>query len=146
MAKHKELKPMTVEQLRVALYRWFCGCGLPDEAADALRKLLQFHANLDSGARSLDAAKAFVPDAGTRYLLLYALNHFGWIEHGSSIDGAWLSEEGEALLAGLQREAASGHAFLDAIACVHGVDVERRESCEACEADQAARGGVDGQP
>jgi hypothetical protein len=118
---------MTRQELRVFLQDWFCGCGAPEDAAETLRQLLALHP-LHSNREAFDAR---VPDDGLQYLLLYTLSHFDLTEHGGSVGGAWLSDKGKSVLAGLEHEkAADNYETLFETSCAHGVSIE--EDCVEC--------------
>lgn len=113
---------MTRPELRVFLDRWFCGCGSPEVATAALLRLLRLHPLYDpSHQREL---QAWLPDEGVRYLLLYQLDRLELTEHGGTVDGAWLSETGEALRAALERESLDNFAALHAEHCACGHDTD----------------------
>lgn len=87
---------------------WFCGCGMPEEAAAFLREVLDNIRELREAPKERGKEMAaydrfaarqaeLLPSDGLRYLLYYLLNHVGVLEHGGSVPG-WLSDEGKALL------------------------------------------------
>ena len=80
----------------------FCGCGMPDEAAAFLFKLLSM---LDQRS-AIDYKERFnIRDGlfsgehknGTAYLLYYFLDKEEITEHGGSVPG-WLTEKGQMIL------------------------------------------------
>jgi hypothetical protein len=111
---------MTRPELRVFLSDHFCGCGSPEAASAALLRLLRLHPLYDHRAEF----KAWVPDDGIEYLLLYALDRWELTEHGGSAGGAWLTPKGEAVRDALTREEADGFEALNGNYCVHGYDVD----------------------
>lgn len=118
---------MTLQELRVFLQEWFCGCGAPESAAERLRDLLAMHPLYENRER----LKVLVPDDGLEYLLLYMLDHFDLTEHGGSVGGAWLSEKGKAVLEALNRDPLD---VICAQSCMHGYAVETVElnDCPEC--------------
>jgi hypothetical protein len=70
---------------------WYCGCGAPWEAAAALLRLLRLHP-LYEHRTEFDA---WIRDDGVQYWLLYHLDHLGLTEHGTNVNGAWLTKKGE---------------------------------------------------
>jgi len=66
-----------------------CGCGQPELAFSVYRSLLRAY------------------HVATFYLVGGVLDRLGAIEHGTSLDGAWLIEKGGRLLAILDRYAES---------------------------------------
>lgn len=92
----------------------WCGCGPSDDAMVLVRDVLTLldersHRNRagEQGAwkevtRRLDL---IVPDSTLGYVLLYALDAVGWLEHGTGIRGSWLTPDGELALRLLNEEA-----------------------------------------
>lgn len=96
---------MTRGELRDFLFeKWFCGCGDPAVAAEALRLLLRLHPLHEAENRA--QLERMVPGEGVRYLVLYMLDRAGLTEHGGTVGGGWLSPKGKEVLAAL--EEASG--------------------------------------
>ena len=121
---------MTRPELNVFFQKWFCGCGNPEAAAETLRVLLTLCPLYDHQAE----LKALLPNDGVRLLLLYTIDHFDLIEHGTGIGGSWLTEKGKDLLAALEREkAVDNYTALFEQSCIHGVSIERDEHCAECE-------------
>lgn len=79
--KKKEL----IEELGI------CGCGCPTEAYKAVHEVLFKMPSLES------------EEMDNPYIsfMIYTLNHLGFLEHGSSIYGSWLTEKGRQLLEAL---------------------------------------------
>lgn len=111
---------MSREELSVFLQEWFCGCGNPEDAADALLRLLRLHPMYEHG-KELDE---WVGDNGLAYLLLYSLDRYDLTEHGGSVMGAWLTEKGTAVRDALAREEADEFEELFTQRCVHGFDID----------------------
>lgn len=103
---------MTRAELREFLYaKWFCGCGDPEAAAVALTTLLRLHPLYESENRAqLDE---LVPNEGVRYLVLYGLDQAGLTEHGTVVDGAWLTPKGAEVLAALEEASGDLEAVFD---------------------------------
>lgn len=111
---------MTRQELRVALDEWFCGCGCPEDAAGALLRLLRLHPLYEH----YDELRAWVPDLGVQYLLLYQLDRLELTEHGGSVGGAWLTDKGTEVRDALAREQADTFEALLAQHCIHGFDID----------------------
>lgn len=118
---------MTLQELRVFLQLWFCGCGQPEAAAERLRDLLALHPLYEHR----DAFKVLVPDDGLEHLLLYTLEYFDLTEHGGSVGGGWLTDKGKAVLGALNRDTFE---VICAQSCIHGYAVETVEldDCPEC--------------
>lgn len=115
--------PMTRPEIRICLSGWFCGCGSPSAAANALLLLLDMHPMYD-GWDKLYEFTGGREDAA--YLLLYTLDSHDLAEHGGSVGGQWLTKKGEALLSGLRREYDEDGftALFDEDYCIHGISVD----------------------
>lgn len=119
---------MTLPELRVFLQKWFCGCGRPATAVEALRTILALHPLYEDG----NCLETLIPNEGVLYLTLYTLDRFDLTEHGSGIRFGWLTDKGTAVLAALEREKATdGYDTLFAPACVHGQLIDG--ACAECE-------------
>lgn len=68
-----------------------CGCGRPEEAYKAVHEMLK---------RS-ETYNAIEPDEPHVLFMAYTLDNLGFLEHGSSIYSAWLTDKGKDLLAAL---------------------------------------------
>lgn len=113
---------MTREELAVVLQEWYCGCGNPEDASGALLHLLELHPLYD--AASQQDLDTWIPDSGVRHLLLYMLDRLDLTEHGGSVGGGWLTDNGEAVRDALRSEKADNFAALHGPdRCVHGHDV-----------------------
>jgi hypothetical protein len=122
---------VTTPELRVFFQSWFCGCGAPDDAADALRRLLLWHERRDD----VEELYVLLPDTGMQYLLLYTLDRYELTEHGGSVIGAWLTDKGKAILAALVREKElDNYESLFVTSCVHGIAIGER--CDECQSPQ----------
>lgn len=118
---------MTIQELRVFLQSWMCGCGMPELAVERLRDILALHPLYDHRAEF----QALVPDTGLEYMLLYMLDHLGLTEHGGGIGGGWLTDEGKAVLAAIQTHGAKAACESS---CMHGYALEGDElaQCPEC--------------
>ena len=84
----------------------WCGCGHPHTAYVAVSKLLYWYQD----TRKLDNRLQILADSfniedcnnGLLLCLMYILDAAGFTEHGSSIYGAWLTDEGKMLFLVLQ--------------------------------------------
>jgi hypothetical protein len=63
-------------------------CGFPEDSYDLVRDIL-------TAFRSKTDVRILLPHDGARYLILGLLDNANLIEHGSTIDGAWLTRKGE---------------------------------------------------
>lgn len=70
-----------------------CGCGCPEEAYEAVHKMLKMFKNYDRNTINLDEPH--------RLFMAYTLDNLEFLEHGSSIYAAWLTDKGNDLLAAL---------------------------------------------
>ena len=81
--------------------KW-CGCGRPEDALEAVRKLLKCHENFDDREerfkQNFGEGVKSVYDNELLLCLAYTLDAAGLTEHGGGIGGAWLTDEGEMLL------------------------------------------------
>jgi hypothetical protein len=105
----------------------WCGCGSPDEVLGFIRDVLQAmndwtQANRrdDEAAREAAQARqdALLPRAGGMLVLsyLYMLGAHGLTEHGGSVYGSWITDEGErvlAMLSGIDLEKAMDEGAMD---------------------------------
>ena len=78
-----------------------CGCGDPVAGLQWLMDLLKMHPLYEHQQEMA----ASLPDIGQRMLAIGQLDHAGLTEHGGTIEGAWLTDKGKALLARLEEEA-----------------------------------------
>ncbi len=83
---------------------WFCGCGgLNADPKGFLRDLLNAFADENSCGSPYVSLPAFTElyktyPASTVELVLYLLDHMGYVEHGGSVSSsAWLTGKGEKL-------------------------------------------------
>ena len=107
------------ERLTPAKAAWrklgFCECGRPEDVLGLLHRGLRCLADRgaaeamipthrgwgtaeDKAAQALELAVLPVDDVGS-LLVRYVLDAMGLTEHGGSVFGCWLSEEGASLLA-----------------------------------------------
>lgn len=118
---------MTREELRVFLQKWFCGCGSPQTASDALLRILEAYTEREPPNDYFKAWRLideWFPDEGMRYLALYWLTDLDLIEHGGSVNASWLTGLGERVRDALRREKTDEFEKLHAMHCVHGFDVD----------------------
>jgi hypothetical protein len=109
--------------LRKFLEDKFCGCGQPEAAAAALLRLLRLHP-LHSNR---EAFEQWISDDGIEMLLLYTLDAWKLTEHGGSVGGAWLTEEGKKIRDALAAEEADEFEALFEQHCIHGFDITDTE-------------------
>lgn len=121
---------MTRQELRAETQKWFCGCGSPELAYSTLLRIFRACPMFKDGGRA--AIQTMVPDEGAFNLLLYALDHFGYMEHGTSINCAWLTPKGEAMRDALASEEGDGFEALAEPACIHGFAIDHDEGPHSC--------------
>lgn len=78
----------------------WCGCGDPDAAKEVIRDYLEVvNKKFDSDADFYDKfGVKYVYDDKLLLCLAYTLDAAGFTDHGSSIGGAWLTDEGKMFL------------------------------------------------
>ena len=69
-----------------------CGCGCPEEAYKAVHEML---------VRTKDRGNIIEPDEPHVLFMAYTLDSLEFLEHGTSIYSAWLTDKGKELLAAL---------------------------------------------
>lgn len=74
----------------------FCGCGLPESAWEIVLRLLGYFGTPHED-RNLDEFR------DEDYLAAYVIDHCGLIEHGTSIGGSWLTDDGKEALRFLRK-------------------------------------------
>jgi hypothetical protein len=89
----------------------FCGCGMPEKNLRYMRDCLRHIATLrivnEKEKTDWESAWKEWMEAGNKlmgnaeYFTRYVLDHRGFTEHGVGITSAWLTEQGEQLLADL---------------------------------------------
>jgi hypothetical protein len=131
---------MTRVELRKFLDQHLCGCGEPESAVEALRKVL---AIVEVGQSHVhEALRKRMPDSGYYYLFMYMLDrHVGVIDHGSYVGSSWLTPLGRRVRIALETEAIDNYEALLAPHCSHGVDLTEEHSCDAA---NAAKGVIVG--
>jgi hypothetical protein len=78
-----------------------CGCGNPEAAYDLIRDLLSLAPFYeDSRWKTAEALTGNIP--GAHHIVLGAMDRAGLIEHGSSQNGAWLTDKGTWCLAAMR--------------------------------------------
>lgn len=89
-----------------------CGCGCPEYTYEVIRKFLHIRQDWQRDKITYrDAYNRYKNDLhvddededqfGLLRFMMYILDEYWFIEHGSSITGCWLTEKGEMLLATL---------------------------------------------
>lgn len=102
-----ELEAWRKAQAKIKAMR-FCGCGNPDDAYGALRDTLDAYDN-DEARGGWDGRVQRTKDwwaklgDGYAHLLLYFIDAAGLLEHGGSVGGSWLSEDGKLVLGFLRQ-------------------------------------------
>lgn len=78
----------------------WCGCGDPDLAKETLRKFLDAHLNFDDRQKKLQTyfGVECIFENALLACLAYTMDAAEFTEHGTSIIGAWLTEDGEDFL------------------------------------------------
>jgi hypothetical protein len=94
--RKKNLKQM--DEIDQVLDSIFCGCGNIEDAENAFRELLLLFEENDWKTYSLKSFydSEFVKQHGIGFttLMLYWMNELGLAEHGSSVNGSWLTPLG----------------------------------------------------
>lgn len=82
----------------------FCGCGEPEQALKLIKGVLTAIDYSDQLGWPFRAKwfNALMPTTAIRMFVLNTLGAAGLTEHGSGIEGAWLTDEGRAFLTGLR--------------------------------------------
>lgn len=76
----------------VSRHLGWCGCGNPEDIDLAML------AYLDSGTPDILA----LPEGLAELMLAYIADDLGWTEHGGSVYGAWLTDDGREALTNLK--------------------------------------------
>lgn len=84
----------------------FCGCGQPTEALKYVKEYLEIlkmrDTSAESNARDAQWTESYklldAKPVGEVTFVLYVLTMLDLIEHGSSVRGSWLTENGKELL------------------------------------------------
>lgn len=74
------------------LSRTMCGCGEPDLAWQWILDFLK-------RKNDKEGNWYWAPDSGGDLIAIYLMDHLGLTEHGTSVNGGWLTSEGEKALA-----------------------------------------------
>lgn len=77
-----------------------CGCGTPEAAYELVRDILALIADHERGWAPL--VKTLIGNPGAYHLTMSALDEAGLLEHGSSLDSAWLTDKGRWYAAALR--------------------------------------------
>lgn len=109
---YKEADPFSTYHRRKEEFEMFldgpdglpnCGCGSPEETAQAFMEALDYCALKDQDERHAFLMDKFgveyITDDRLVQLLFYVLDNKGYIEHNFSINGSFLSDAGKALRA-----------------------------------------------
>ncbi len=86
----------------------FCGCGDPESTRLWLLKVLRAIDAENRTYQSIAAAMGLDPDGDARYFILYTLDAMGLTEHGGSVNGCWLTDEGKQMIKNLESEKLEG--------------------------------------
>lgn len=76
--------------------KMFCGCGNPDLAWLAIKNYLRQREDFHSNKISYEETEKL--ETGKDYILAYLLDYFGLTEHGGSVGGCWLTNDGKEIL------------------------------------------------
>ncbi len=99
------LEPGSVDDSRAFWARFFCGCGNPRAAIEAFRGIMDIFQQDENGSAVWDDRIEKLRDElgeGLFYLIMYWLEGMDLIEHGTSVNCAWLTELGETVQEQLQ--------------------------------------------
>lgn len=96
----------------------FCNCGNPEEGYAALRDTLAAYDNdeaVGGWEGRCERTDKWWKERGDGYahLLLYFIDTAGLLEHGGSVGGSWLSEEGKLVLAFLRQWGVDPDGWID---------------------------------
>ena len=86
-----------------------CGCGVPEGTYEAIRLYLQIRKNwYEDKIEYVEVNRRYLTDlhiddadelqSGILQFMMYVLDDIGFTDHGSSIGGCWLTDDGERLL------------------------------------------------
>jgi hypothetical protein len=78
----------------------FYGCGSPDAAMVFIRDVLSLIKNGNGWGNP--EIEALLPNEGIYHFVFYVLDHKGFIEHGTSIGGSWITDKGKELLVDIE--------------------------------------------
>ena len=96
---YEEDLPAIIKWYYFERLRW-CGCGMPGEAMRTIEKYLETRKLQYPESRD-KLREYFPPDGDANPLVLclaYEMDRAGFTEHGTSIYGCWLTEDGEYFL------------------------------------------------
>jgi hypothetical protein len=88
----------TAEELVLTGMLDFCGCGAPDAAGKFLMNTLQGMKDFHDSKITWEERDAKFSDEGVRYFVYYILEKEGLTEHGTSVNGSWLTDKGNEIL------------------------------------------------
>lgn len=94
------------DEMLAHLYKVFyddlgmCGCGLPDEAYNLVRDLLSLAPLYEESRWRL--AETLTGGGAAGHIILSSLDRASLLEHGSSLNGAWLTDKGAWCLAAMR--------------------------------------------
>jgi hypothetical protein len=71
-----------------------CGCGIPEAAYELVRDVLVLVADDEDRHGWAPLVKTLLGSPGAYHLIMSSLDEADLIDHGSSIDGAWLTDKG----------------------------------------------------
>lgn len=69
-----------------------CGCGNPELVYKLIHDTMK---EISENGVCLDATNYY-------YFMIYQLNHMGFLDHGSSIYGSWVTDKGKDLIKALE--------------------------------------------
>ena len=100
-----------------------CGCGSPEEAYEAIHKIL-----LSLRAKNWDEWLNVIDGNIFALITVYMLDANGYLEHGGSICHPWLTSKGEKLMEALDILKEYSYDFGEAenIICIDSIDKWRR--------------------
>lgn len=80
----------------------WCGCGAPDAAGQFLLKILKSFDDYHAGKITWQQRDALISDEGIRYFVYYVIAEKDLTEHGTSVNGSWLTDKGREIMEDLE--------------------------------------------
>lgn len=106
MSEESDVRPMDAETVLDHAHQLFygdlgmCGCGNPEASYELVRDILVQVA--DDQHEGTSHARTLVGNLGAHQLIFAALETAGLLDHGTTIDSAWLTDKGRWYAAALR--------------------------------------------
>ncbi len=104
----------------------YCGCGYPREALELVHSVLRW-CRVPPWEREGEGLVELIPHNGARMIVLGIMDRARLLEHGSNIEWAWLTKDGERFLD-----------ILDSLEGGYEVVEEAGISCSECDGSSEA--------